>query len=231
MMKEDAFDAYAGAYDAALNNGLSLSGESKEYFAHARIQWTVSRLAKLGCRPKHVLDYGCGTGGSSPELLAQFSAASVTGVDTSPESIAVAQQHNGSELVQFATTDTLQPSGQFDFVYCNGVFHHIEPVLRPDALAYVSRSLSSNGYFALWENNPWNPGTRMIMRRIPFDRDAKPLSAPQARRLLGAAGFEIVETDFLFLFPRALAALRPLEAKLARVPAGAQYLVLCRKRA
>jgi len=68
------------------------------------------------------------------------------------------------------------------------------------------------------------------MRRIPFDRDAKLLSPPAARRLLRGTGFEVVSTDFLFLFPRLLAALRPLEARLARIPAGAQYLVLCRRR-
>jgi hypothetical protein len=82
----------------------------------------------------------------------------------------------------------------------------------------------------LWENNPWNPGTRLVMRRIPFDRDAKTLSAPCARRLLDAAGFDIMSTDFLFLFPRPLAVLRPLEARLTHLPAGAQYMVLCRKR-
>ena len=69
------------------------------------------------------------------------------------------------------------------------------------------------------------------MRRIAFDRDAKMLSAPHARRLLQSAGFEIVGADFLFFFPRALKALRPIEAALTQVPAGAQYLILCRKRA
>ena len=67
------------------------------------------------------------------------------------------------------------------------------------------------------------------MRRIPFDRDAKMLSASNARRLLEGAGFEIISTDFLFVFPRALAALRPLESTLTGVPAGAQYMVLCRR--
>jgi len=32
-----------------------------------------------------------------------------------------------------------------------------------------------------------------------------------------------------FFFPRAWSALQPLEARLARVPAGAQDMVLCRK--
>jgi SAM-dependent methyltransferase len=230
MMSEDAFDAYAGAYDAALNRGLSLSGESKEYFAHRRILWTASRLARAGGRPRHVLDFGCGTGGSAPALLEQLQAATVTGVDRSPESIALATEQHANGLVRFATIEAIRPSGQYDLVYCNGVFHHIEPEDRPAALGYISQALASNGYLAFWENNPWNPGTRLVMRRIPFDRDAKPVSAPAARRLLRDAGFEVLSTDFLFLFPRLLAVLRPLESRLARIPAGAQYLVLCRRR-
>ena len=50
-----------------------------------------------------------------------------------------------------------------------------------------------------------------------------------ARELLTRAGFDVLRTDFLFLFPRVLSALRPLEGSLARFPAGAQYMVLCRK--
>jgi hypothetical protein len=67
------------------------------------------------------------------------------------------------------------------------------------------------------------------MRRIPFDRDAKLLSPPHARALLTRAGFDVLRTDFLFLFPRALSLLRPLERRLARFPVGAQYMILCRK--
>jgi hypothetical protein len=86
------------------------------------------------------------------------------------------------------------------------------------------------GMFALWENNPWNPGTRYIMSRVPFDKDAITMTPPETRRLLRNAGFEIVRTDFLFLFPHLLRALRPLERVLAPLPLGGQYLVLARKR-
>jgi len=39
---ESEFDDYAGNYDAALNQGLALSGEPKEYFARERVRWSAS---------------------------------------------------------------------------------------------------------------------------------------------------------------------------------------------
>jgi SAM-dependent methyltransferase len=224
-----AFDEYAGRYDSALEMGLSLSGESRQYFAQGRVDWLAGRLRERGVAPQHVLDFGCGTGDTCPELLHRLNARLVIGVDPSPESVVLARSAHTDPRLRFEETGSVQPSGQFQLAYCNGVFHHIEPELRADSLSYVYRSLSGGGYFAFWENNPWNPGTRLVMRRIPFDRDARLLSAGAARALLARAGFEILETDFLFVFPRAFAALRPLEARLARVPAGAQYMVLCRK--
>lgn len=47
----------------------------------------------------------------------------------------------------------------------------------------VRRSLRPGGVFAFWEINPWNPGTRHVMSRIPFDRDAIMLTPPEARWL------------------------------------------------
>jgi SAM-dependent methyltransferase len=224
------FDAYARTYDAALNQGLSLSGESKDHFIRERVRWLAARLCERGVQPSSVLDFGCGTGSSAPELLQHLHAHLVVGVDASRDSVAIASRTHVDPRLQFGTPDEIEPAGQFGLVYCNGVFHHVEPDRRSDVLGYVRRALAADGYFAFWENNPWNPGTRLVMRRIPFDRDAKLLSPPHARALLVRAGFEVLRTDFLFLFPRALSMLRPLETTFCRVPAGAQYMVLCRKR-
>jgi SAM-dependent methyltransferase len=223
------FDDYAATYDTALNRGLALSGEPKEFFAQERVRWLAGRLAGLGVHALRVLDYGCGTGGTSPELLAQLDARTVVGVDASSESLAIARETHADPRLRFSAIGELASSEPFDVAYCNGVFHHVEPAERPDALACVHRSLADGGLFGFWENNPWNPGTRLVMRRIPFDRDATLISPRRARQLLASAGFDVLGTDFLFLFPRALAALRPLEVRLARLPAGAQYMVLARK--
>jgi SAM-dependent methyltransferase len=224
------FDAYAADYDAALAQGLAVSGEDKMYFVRGRLAWLAACLRQLGEQPMTVMDYGCGIGSTTPAFFEWLGVTSVVGTDIAPRALDVARRAYGSERTRFLLFDHYQLNAALDLVYCNGVFHHIPPQAREAAVAYVARALRPGGLWAFWENNPWNPGTRYVMHRIPFDRDAIPLTPPEARRLLQAGGFEILRTDFLFLFPRMLKWLRRLEARLARWPLGAQYQVLCRKR-
>jgi SAM-dependent methyltransferase len=223
-----AFDAYADSYDDALNSGLAVSGEGKEYFARRRIEWIAERLRALAIEPRSVLDYGCGTGSSIPFLLKSFSPDRITGIDVSERSLVVARRDLESDRVRFETVEEFRPDNSYDLVVCNGVFHHIPLAERASAVATIRRALRPGGVFAFWENNPWNPGTRLVMSRIPFDRDAITLSPPEARRLLRAGGFEIVRTDFLFIFPKILGFLRAVEPLVTGAPLGAQYMVLCR---
>lgn len=225
----DLFDTYADDYDAALAEGLSASGESRDYFARERLRWLAGQFSKRDASPRTVLDFGCGVGAATPFWREFFPEAALLGVDVSARSLQVARRLHGSPEVQFHTLADHLPDGSRDLAFCNGVFHHIVPAERAEALAYVYGSLTPGGLFAFWENNPWNPGTRYVMSRISFDRDAILITPPHARHVLTAAGFEVLQTDFLFLFPRVLSALRPLEAPLSHLPLGAQYQVLCRK--
>jgi SAM-dependent methyltransferase len=225
---DTAFDAYAESYDDALNRGLAVAGEGKEYFARRRIEWIAGRLRTLAVAPRSVLDYGCGTGSSIPFLLESLGPDRVTGIDVSERSLSVARRELESDRVGFGTVEEFRPDGSYDLVQCNGVFHHIPPAERASAVDTIRRALRPGGIFAFWENNPWNPGTRLVMSRIPFDRDAITLTPPEARRLLRAGGFEVLRTDFMFIFPRALGFLRAVEPFLAGAPVGAQYMVLCR---
>lgn len=223
------FDEYAGNYDEALARGLSVTGESKEYYASARVRWLAKRLAAAKWPVRTVLDFGCGTGSGVPFLFEGLHAQLVHGVDVSAASLETARATHTRDGATFAMID--EPIGlSFDLAFCNGVFHHIPVDQRHAAASYVYNALVPGGMFALWENNPWNPGTRYIMSRVAFDKDAITLTPPEARRLLRGAGFEIVRTDFQFVFPHVLRALRPLERVLASLPFGGQYLVLARKR-
>lgn len=221
----NTFDVYAEDYDVALARGISVSGETRDYFAQRRIEWLRDCLQLFSVPVTRLMDFGCGTGSSSPLFFDILGIEYFVGTDQSPKSLEVARREHESERVQFL----YQPCGQFDLVFCNGVFHHILPAERAAAVDYVLRSLRPGGFFAFWENNPWNPGTRYVMSRIPFDRDAITLSPPEARDLLRGGGFEILRTDYLFIFPRILRWCRWIEPHCSRLPLGAQYQVLCRK--
>lgn len=231
MSKHAEFDEYADNYDAALERGISLSGEDKDYFARRRMEWLRHSLHGLTDHPLRVMDFGCGSGTATPFFFEVLGASFVLGVDTSAKSLDVARRQYGSDRTEFQPIDQYQPSGTIDLVYCNGVFHHIPPGDRAKALGRIWDSLIPGGAFAVWENNPLNPGTRLVMSRIPFDRDAVTLTAREARRMLQARGFEVLRTDHLFIFPRVLKRLRAVEAMLSSLPFGAQYQVLCRKPA
>lgn len=229
MNPSDSFDRYADDYESALSRGLSVSGEDRDYFARGRVVWLARRLRELGRPVSSVLDFGCGTGDTAPHLLGELGADHVTGVDTSRPCLETAVRKFGSERVRFVPADEFRPAGDHDLVFCNGVFHHIPPPARAERVRWIWECLRPGGLFAFWENNPWNPGTRLVMWRIPFDRGAVKVSPPEARRLLSDGGFQVLLTDFQFVFPRALRSLRGLESGLARLPLGAQYMVLARK--
>lgn len=223
------FDAFAGAYDEALNRGLKFSGEAKEFFAEGRVLWLRRRLAEQGHEAKAVLDFGCGTGTACPYLCEGLGVERYFGFDPSAESVREAAATHAGAAFTAQAGDV--PASAFDLAFTNGVFHHIPPEQRAAALAQVWQALRPGGWFAFFENNRWHPGVHFMMSRVPFDRDAQMLFPFQARALLRRAGFEIVLGDSLFVFPGALAFLRTLEPMLCKLPLGGQYLVLARKPA
>lgn len=223
--RESLFDRSA-EYEEMLDRGLRLSGERRDYFLEGRVRDLRERLGP-GYAPRRVLDFGCGTGETAAHLARVFPGARITGVDTSAAALEHARARHGGPRVDFEPLADFRAREAFDLCYTNGVFHHIPPPARADALRLVHGALVHGGRFALMENNPWNPGTRLVMRRIPFDRDAVPISPRGARRLLREGGFREVEpARFLFYFPRPLARLRVAEPWLARLPLGAQYYLL-----
>ena len=229
MNTAQQFDRHADTYDADLNAALSASGESKEYFAEKRVKWLKRQLRRLGRQPRCAIDYGCGIGDTSVLLLRSLDLESVIGLDVSARSLELAKQwHSGSGCRFLGFADHV-PRADVDLVYSNGTFHHIPVAERASCVEYIRNSLRPGGLFSLWENNPWNLGTRYVMSQCAFDHDAVTLTPPEAARLLRAGGLEIIRTTYLFFFPRFLRPLRFWEPCLSRLPLGGQYQVLSRR--
>jgi len=230
-MKEEwsEFDKFAAEYEALGEQALSITGENRSYFIQGRIARLAGCLRNLQEQPKSMLDFGCGTGSGASSFRPLLGVESILGVDISAECLEEAKRSHGSQHIQFLMLNRYQPREEIDLVFCHGVFHHMPLNDRAAAINYVYRCLRRGGLFAFWENNPWNPGTRYVMHRTPWDRNAITIKYCEAQSLLRGGGFQIVRTDFLFFLPRMLSWFRGIEPFLSRLPMGGQYQVLCRK--
>jgi len=227
-MSDSLFDR-SREYDQMLTMGLRYSGEDKRYFMVGRIRDLSAQLPAT-FTVRRILDFGCGIGDTSAHLAEVFPEATIVGVDTSERSLEYARTAFPSDRLRFENVTALAGLDPFDLCYTNGVFHHIRPEDRLESVRLIHRALRPAGCFALFENNPWNPGTRLIMSRIPFDRDAQRVAPREALKLLLQGGFSTcAPSRFLFYFPAPLAFLRFAEPWLVHVPMGAQYYILATK--
>jgi SAM-dependent methyltransferase len=223
------FDEVCANYEEVLNRGISFSGESSDYFAHKRVEHMAKLHAAIDAKSETIMDYGSGTGGSVGYLLDAFNPKKLVATDVSEKSLQVLKKKYNSPKIKTKNVIPNDALVSCDLCFCNGVFHHIMPEDREDAAKFVYDSLQSGGYFYFWENNPWNPATHWVMSRIPFDRKAVKISPFQAVKLLKKVGFEIQFIHYMFIFPRFLKILRPIERFALKLPLGCQYLVLAHK--
>jgi len=147
-----------------------------------RYRWAATMAAG-----KRVLDAACGSGFGTV-WLSRAGAASVVGVDLSPETVAYANNAVKLPGVSFETGDACQlpfPAGTFD-LYTS--FETIEHVAEPDRLAAEARRvLAPGGIFLCTTPNRLvtNPGTsihdqpynRFHMREYTAEELTRELSA------------------------------------------------------
>jgi ubiquinone/menaquinone biosynthesis C-methylase UbiE len=140
-----------------------------------------------------VLDIGCGTGLLLERLIARDPTARPTGVDVTPEMLAVARHRLGSRarLLLADGAGLPFPSGSFDLAATSSVLHHWT---RPAAaLAEIARVLEPGGVLVLtdWRADHVPTRLRDIGLRIA-DRSHRRVYTPRsARTMLEAAGFHI----------------------------------------
>lgn len=116
-----------------------------------RWSWTAAYSFCTGIAPKtqsiRILDAGCGTGSSTDYLIHLNPEAEVTAIDLSEKALEVAKErcrrsgvidkHNKPvEFLQLKLEEATELQGEFDFINCVGVLHHLpEPEAGIKALA------------------------------------------------------------------------------------------------
>ena len=116
-----------------------------------RWSWTAAYSFCTGVAPKtqaiRILDAGCGTGSSTDYLIHLNPEAEVTAIDLSEKALSVAKERcrrsgviakhaKPVEFLQLKLEEATQLKGEFDFINCVGVLHHLpEPEAGIQALA------------------------------------------------------------------------------------------------
>ncbi len=221
MTNKPEFDQYAETYDRLMSETIPDGLNEDGYFAEYKIALMAKRLGQN--RPQRILDFGCGAGRSLPYLAEYFPDAELCGYDVSPASLKIAAERVPQAKL-FSDWNGLGDT-RFDVIIAANVFHHIPPEQRQPALSQCQQALAENGQMFLFEHNPYNPATRWVFERCPFDADAEMFNLNTALNLAKHAGFSATQQGYTLFFPRPLAFLRGLEPLLKHVPLGAQYYV------
>ena len=220
-MNKPEFDQYAGQYDRVLGDAIPAALNEDGYFAEYKIALMAKCLGNN--KPARILDFGCGAGRSLPYLEKYFPDAGLFGYDLSPASLEIAIKHTPRARL-FSDWRDIAPL-RFDVIFAANVFHHIPVANRREALTQCRQVLADGGQMFLFEHNPFNPLTRWIFERCPFDADAEMLKLKSALVLCSEAGFTSEQHGYTLFFPSQLAFLRGIEPLLKRLPLGAQYYV------
>ena len=223
------FDAFATEYETLISRSVRFSGEGAEYFARYKLE-RIQQLCGTSV-PTSILDIGCGVGLLTEMLGQAFPGSRVMGLDLSPQSVeqAASRCAKWPNVTFRAYAGTRLPVGieGVDLVILANVLHHVDPKNRQAFLAEVVRpALQPGARVVVFEHNPYNPFTRLVVRSCPVDRDARLLTRRSAVALLRRCGFEVLQRDYIVFFPRLLRALRRFEDRMGSLPIGAQYLMV-----
>lgn len=220
-----AFDVHAETYGRDVQSSIDFSGLPHDFFLRAKALLLADMLSSdpdPGSL-KRCLDVGCGIGALHPHLAPAFET--IVGVDVSRASIAVAATSNASNSYLAYDGDRLPfDDASFDVALTVCVLHHVVPQDWSRFLSEMRRVVRPGGLVFVIEHNPYNPLTRLAVRRCAFDKEAVLLRPRTLLRLFQDVGLVEARTrQFLFL-PSLSPIARRCEGLLQRLPLGAQYL-------
>jgi 2-polyprenyl-6-hydroxyphenyl methylase/3-demethylubiquinone-9 3-methyltransferase len=163
--------------------------------------WQCDECGRTPLTGKTTLDVGCGAGLLS-EPLARLGAR-VTGVDATPQVIAVAREHAAARTLEidYRVGDVQEVDGRFDLITCMEVIEHVaDPAAFVKALA---KRLADNGLLVMSTPNATGWSRLMLitvaegLRRIPkgthdFDKFITP---ERLKVLLANAGLKCLDVE------------------------------------
>lgn len=223
-----SFDEHSAGYSKEVGQALAVVGLEHDFFFEAKVRQIVDATRRLATDGAvRVLEIGCGIGLLTQRLRPLLT--DVWGIDPSIASLGRARSRGG-QMIAADGLRTPFADETFHLVIAVCVLHHVPAGQRAAFLEEAARITRRGGLVLLCEHNPWNPLTRLVVARCELDRDAVLLTQTEARRRLAAAGLSNIRSRYILLFPWRGAVWRWLEARLAWLPMGGQYVINAERR-
>ena len=220
------FDRFRESYDAELQRAAGFTGQEARFFTRVKAEELLEVVRRRVGEPSELraLDVGCGIGLTDEFLAPSF--RELHGVDVSPGMLATARRENPTVEYHLGDGRTLPfDDGSFDVAFAICVVHHVPPAQRERFAGELARVVTPGGLAVVFEHNPLNPLTRLVVSRCAFDDDVALLGVRETKRVLRAAGLERLERRYVLFAPIDRPIMRRVERFLAAVPLGAQYCV------
>lgn len=211
------------------HNASLVLGLKHDEFRVQKASWVQSFISKN--QPRHMVDFGFGAGELLEDVAKTASVHRLSGVDPS-ESLRQELVSRNSHAPFHKVESSLESfdDAAIDLITCFNVLHHIPPSQRALIARQMVEKLSPGGSILIWEHNPVNPGTQLVVCRCEYDHDAILLRMGEVRSLF--SNLEIEAADYVnFSTPsmQKIGFFKNLERWFRHVPLGAQYRVVLRK--
>lgn len=224
------FDVFRDTYEAEVARAISFAGQELDVYVATKARDLVRRVKKARGDPAKLdaLDIGCGVGLTDSYLVQTFRR--LHGVDVSAPLVERAIRTNpGVEYAVYSGDRLPYPDASFDVVFAICVLHHVELGDQMSLVNEFARVTRPGGVALVYEHNPFNPITRLVVSRCRFDEGVVLLYPSGTRRLLTEAGFVAAQTRHIIFSPVRPRLIESAERALGVVPLGAQYVAIARK--
>jgi ubiquinone/menaquinone biosynthesis C-methylase UbiE len=203
-------------------------GPSHKRYMKQKTDLLLRCIRKNRLNTKKILDVGCGTGELETNLANRLE---VIGVDLATAMLSVAKEKREDCEFLRASCDKLPfRDCTFTMVLVVNVLHHVKPNERNPFFSEISKMLVPGGYVIVFEHNPKNPFTRILVRCCRIDRGILLLNTKEVTSLARTSEIDKVDILYLTFFPPILSFMETLERRMQRLPLGGEFMFLGRKK-
>jgi trans-aconitate 2-methyltransferase len=186
-----------------------MSWDPRQYtrFAGQRLRPALDLIARIPLeQPQSIVDLGCGTGNVTRILHSRWPAASITGVDSSPQMLAEARE-TGIAWEQ-ADLASWNPRTKYDLIYSNAALHWLAD--HPGLFPRLAGKIAAGGVLAVQMPRNFGAPSHTLMHELALSAPWRDALAPLIREqpvlepadyyaLLSplAQSLEVWETEYL----------------------------------